>query len=294
MAFLRLASGTASPTGLLLTGKLKLRGGLVLALALPTALQDPQTPPAKAVGQALSLQRSTSVAAIAPSHSTSSSCPADGWLLLARYAEAGHRVRARRRGRQVPCLRSPRRPSETPGRSSRLRSVPSRLRDRLRPRCARRRVDGSAMTQQNPTTNMAICGDFSAPGRIRTCDLRIRSPRPILPVCRRSARHGTELGAWRSMREPANGLALASIVAMPDAPSPAIPMPEPRTPKPLQARRPGATAQRLQTANPVPAPVIEPTAVSADTRRAMRPTLMSRRGRHLRFSSGWQAFTNST
>jgi hypothetical protein len=39
VAFLRLVGGTASPEGLLIAGKLKLRGDLVLALALPTALR---------------------------------------------------------------------------------------------------------------------------------------------------------------------------------------------------------------------------------------------------------------
>ena len=42
VALLRLVSGTASPAGLLLTGKLKLRGGMLLALALPTALRIPR------------------------------------------------------------------------------------------------------------------------------------------------------------------------------------------------------------------------------------------------------------
>ena len=45
VAFLRLVSGTASPTGLLLTGKLKLRGGLLLALDLPTTLRIPRRRP---------------------------------------------------------------------------------------------------------------------------------------------------------------------------------------------------------------------------------------------------------
>ncbi len=41
VAFLRLVSGTAGTTGLVLTGKLKLRGQLLLALALPAALRIP-------------------------------------------------------------------------------------------------------------------------------------------------------------------------------------------------------------------------------------------------------------
>jgi putative sterol carrier protein len=40
-AFLRLVGGTASPLRLLITGRLKLRGDLVLALALPAALRLP-------------------------------------------------------------------------------------------------------------------------------------------------------------------------------------------------------------------------------------------------------------
>ena len=51
VAFLRLVSGTASPAGLLLTGKLKLRGGLLLALALPTTLRIPGRRPRKRSGQ---------------------------------------------------------------------------------------------------------------------------------------------------------------------------------------------------------------------------------------------------
>jgi SCP-2 sterol transfer family len=51
VAFLRLVSGTASPTGLLLTGKLKLRGGLLLALALPTALSIPRRRPRRRSGK---------------------------------------------------------------------------------------------------------------------------------------------------------------------------------------------------------------------------------------------------
>ena len=45
VAFLRLVGGTASPGRLLITGKLKLRGDLFLALALPTALRLPQRRP---------------------------------------------------------------------------------------------------------------------------------------------------------------------------------------------------------------------------------------------------------
>jgi SCP-2 sterol transfer family protein len=41
VAFLRLVGGTASAERLLIAGKLKLRGDLVLALALPTALRVP-------------------------------------------------------------------------------------------------------------------------------------------------------------------------------------------------------------------------------------------------------------
>ncbi|MGZ6639425.1 MAG: SCP2 sterol-binding domain-containing protein [Solirubrobacteraceae bacterium] len=41
VAFLRLVGGTASPQRLLIAGKLKLRGDLILALALPTALRIP-------------------------------------------------------------------------------------------------------------------------------------------------------------------------------------------------------------------------------------------------------------
>ena len=51
VAFLRLVSGTASPEGLLLTGKLKLRGGLLLALALPTALRIPGRRPRRRSGK---------------------------------------------------------------------------------------------------------------------------------------------------------------------------------------------------------------------------------------------------
>ena len=51
VAFLRLVSGTASPTGLLLTGKLKLRGGLLLALALPTTLRIPRRRPRRGSGK---------------------------------------------------------------------------------------------------------------------------------------------------------------------------------------------------------------------------------------------------
>jgi SCP-2 sterol transfer family protein len=42
VAFLRLVGGTASPQRLLITGKLKLRGDLILAMALPTALRIPR------------------------------------------------------------------------------------------------------------------------------------------------------------------------------------------------------------------------------------------------------------
>jgi hypothetical protein len=41
VAFLRLVGGTASPQRLLIAGKLKLRGDLMLALALPAALRIP-------------------------------------------------------------------------------------------------------------------------------------------------------------------------------------------------------------------------------------------------------------
>ena len=49
VAFLRLVGGTASAQRLLITGKLKMRGDPLLALALPTALRiprrRPRTPP---------------------------------------------------------------------------------------------------------------------------------------------------------------------------------------------------------------------------------------------------------
>jgi SCP-2 sterol transfer family len=45
VAFLRLASGTASPQRLLIARKLKLHGDLMLALALPTALRLPTSRP---------------------------------------------------------------------------------------------------------------------------------------------------------------------------------------------------------------------------------------------------------
>jgi len=45
VAFLRLVGGTASPQRLLIAGKLKLRGDLILALALPTALRIPRGRP---------------------------------------------------------------------------------------------------------------------------------------------------------------------------------------------------------------------------------------------------------
>ena len=45
VAFLRLAGGTASPQRLLLAGKLKLRGDLMLALALPRTLRLPKRRP---------------------------------------------------------------------------------------------------------------------------------------------------------------------------------------------------------------------------------------------------------
>jgi len=51
VAFLRLVSGTASPKGLLLTGKLKLRGQLLLALALPAALRIPRRRPRRRSGK---------------------------------------------------------------------------------------------------------------------------------------------------------------------------------------------------------------------------------------------------
>ena len=49
VAFLRLVGGTASPQRLLIMGKLKLRGDLILALALPTALRIPggRPPPSR-------------------------------------------------------------------------------------------------------------------------------------------------------------------------------------------------------------------------------------------------------
>jgi len=46
VAFLRLVGGTASPQRLLIAGKLKLHGDLILALALPTALRIPKGRPA--------------------------------------------------------------------------------------------------------------------------------------------------------------------------------------------------------------------------------------------------------
>lgn len=49
VAFLRLVGGTASPQRLLLAGKLKLRGDLILALALPGTLRLPKGPPPRAV-----------------------------------------------------------------------------------------------------------------------------------------------------------------------------------------------------------------------------------------------------
>ncbi len=51
VAFLRLVSGTASTRGLLLTGKLKLRGQLLLALTLPTALRIPSRRPRRRSGK---------------------------------------------------------------------------------------------------------------------------------------------------------------------------------------------------------------------------------------------------
>jgi SCP-2 sterol transfer family len=45
VAFLRLVGGSASAERLLFAGKLKLRGDLLLALALPTALRVPRRPP---------------------------------------------------------------------------------------------------------------------------------------------------------------------------------------------------------------------------------------------------------
>jgi SCP-2 sterol transfer family len=45
VAFLQLVGGTASPQRLLIAGKLKLRGDLILALALPTALRIPRGRP---------------------------------------------------------------------------------------------------------------------------------------------------------------------------------------------------------------------------------------------------------
>jgi len=46
VAFLRLVGGTASPQRLLISGKLKPKGDLILALALPTALRLPRYRPA--------------------------------------------------------------------------------------------------------------------------------------------------------------------------------------------------------------------------------------------------------
>jgi hypothetical protein len=48
VAFLRLVGGTASAQRLLLAGKLKLRGDLILGLALPTALRLPRHRPVAA------------------------------------------------------------------------------------------------------------------------------------------------------------------------------------------------------------------------------------------------------
>jgi hypothetical protein len=45
VAFLRLVGGTASPQRLLLAGRLKLRGDLILALGLPTVLRLPKGRP---------------------------------------------------------------------------------------------------------------------------------------------------------------------------------------------------------------------------------------------------------
>jgi putative sterol carrier protein len=45
MAFLSLVAGTASPQRLLVAGKLRLRGDLLLALALPSALRLPKRRP---------------------------------------------------------------------------------------------------------------------------------------------------------------------------------------------------------------------------------------------------------
>jgi hypothetical protein len=45
VAFLRLVSGAASPSWLVITGQLKLRGDLKLAVALPTALRLPKRRP---------------------------------------------------------------------------------------------------------------------------------------------------------------------------------------------------------------------------------------------------------
>lgn len=50
VAFLRLVGGTASPERLLLAGKLKLRGRLLLALALPSALRLPARRPGRGRG----------------------------------------------------------------------------------------------------------------------------------------------------------------------------------------------------------------------------------------------------
>ena len=45
VAFLRLVGGTASPQRLFIAGRLKLRGDLILALALPAALRIPRPRP---------------------------------------------------------------------------------------------------------------------------------------------------------------------------------------------------------------------------------------------------------
>ncbi|MGZ6575618.1 MAG: SCP2 sterol-binding domain-containing protein, partial [Solirubrobacteraceae bacterium] len=45
VAFLRLVGGTASPQRLFIAGRLKLRGDLILALALPATLRIPRPRP---------------------------------------------------------------------------------------------------------------------------------------------------------------------------------------------------------------------------------------------------------
>ena len=66
VAFLRLVGGTASAERLLIAGKLKLRGDLLLALALPSSAQDSQAPPTNAA-QPLRFCRHRRVRALARS-----------------------------------------------------------------------------------------------------------------------------------------------------------------------------------------------------------------------------------